>query len=316
MITNYHQHSHFSDGNGALEEYVQAGLRAGLAAMGFTDHAPVPFFTEWTMPVTRLPEYRSEIRRLQRVFGDRIELSMGLEMDYLPEADVIAFQKEKVLALGWDYVIGSIHYLGHEPDGQYWSVDVGRETLERGLQTIYGGDVRRYCDHYYATARDLARDGRFTIMGHFDYTKRFNDHGRYYSDEATWYRQMIDETLRVFAAQDIILEVNSGGWRSPCRSAYPAPFILRRACELGIRVTLDSDAHRPWQVAYGLSRALDRVRRAGYTQVARLLGGQWRLVPLAGMEEDRAAGLPDPAHDGAAPGSAQGGNSLRSTPCA
>ena len=110
---------------------------------------------------------------------------MGLEMDYLPEAETIAFQRDQVLALGWDYIIGSIHYLGREPDGELLVDGPGpRDLRARARARSTAATSARYCDHYYATVRDMARDGRFTIMGHLDYTKRFNDGGRYYSDEA------------------------------------------------------------------------------------------------------------------------------------
>lgn len=280
MITNYHQHSDFSDGHGSLEDFARTGLAAGMAAMGFSDHAPLPFDTVWTIPLERLAAYRTEIDRLKAAYAGRLELYAGLELDYLPEDDIVAFQNRQVLAGGWDYVIGSMHYLGREPNGELWSVDVTRESFERGLETIYRGDVRRVCDAYYAAMRDLARDGRFDVVGHLDYTKRFNDRGRYYDDESAWYRRTMDETLRVFAARDVIMEVNAGGWRAPCRSAYPAPFILRRAYELGVRVTLSADAHRPEQVVADMGRLEARVRAAGYRSVTRLLGGQWRQVEL------------------------------------
>ena len=299
MITNYHQHSAFSDGKGTLEDCANEALNAGLTALGFSDHAPLPFDTDWTMLLARLPEYRAEVRRLRAALRDRLEIYLGLEMDYLPEEPTIAFQRDRVLSLGWDYVIGSIHYLGREAGGELWSMDVNRETFERGLGEIYHGDVRAYCDHYYAAVRDLARDGRFTIMGHLDYTKRFNDGGRYYSDEAAWYRQMIDQTLGVLAQAGMILEVNTGGWRSPCREAYPAPFILRRARELGLDVTVNADAHAPGDVAVGLDRGLALVQAAGYRQVARLLNGQWRQVTIQEASECGCQDMPSPARGSA-----------------
>jgi histidinol-phosphatase (PHP family) len=246
------------------------------------------------MPLARLPEYRAEVRRLRAALEDRLEIYLGLEMDYLPEAPTIDFQRDQLLSLGWDYVIGSIHYLGREATGDLWSMDLDRETFERGLRDIYHGDIRAHCDHYYTNVRDLARDGRFTIMGHLDYTKRFNDGGRYYSDEAAWYRQMLDQTLGALAQAGMILEVNTGGWRSPRQEAYPAPFILRRAREMGVRVTVSSDAHIPGDVARDLDRGLDLVQAAGYRQVARLLSGQWREVTIQDARESGFQDVPGP----------------------
>jgi histidinol-phosphatase (PHP family) len=295
MITSYHQHSAFSDGKGTLEECANAAVMAGITALGFSDHAPLPFETEWTIPLTRLPEYRAEVHRLRALLLGRLEIYLGLELDYLPEAPTIAFQRERVLCLGWDYIIGSIHYLGREAGGELWSPDVNRETFERGLSEIYHGDIRAYCDHYYATVRDLARDGRFTIMGHLDYTKRFNDGSRYYSDEALWYRQMIDQTLVALARAGMILELNTGGWRSPRREAYPAPFILRRAHELGLRVTVNADAHRSEDVALDLDRGLALIQAAGYRQVARLLNGRWRQQSIEAASECGCPEIAGPA---------------------
>jgi histidinol-phosphatase (PHP family) len=280
MITNYHQHSSFSDGKGSLEDCANAALKAGLTGLGFSDHAPLPFDTDWTMPLARLDEYRAEVRRLRSAFRGRLDICMGLEMDYLPDASTIAFQRDQVLSLGWDYVIGSIHYLGREVNGDLWSMDVNRETFERGLREIYGGDIRVYCDHYFATVRHLAADGRFTIMGHLDYCKRFNDGGRYYSGEDAWYHQMLDQTLGALAQAGMILELNTGGWRSPCQEAYPAPFVLRQAFEMGLRVTVNADAHTPADVARDLDQGLSLVKTAGFSQVARLLNGQWRQVAI------------------------------------
>lgn len=294
MITNYHQHSRFSDGHGELSDFAEAGVAAGLAAMGFSDHAPLNIHTGWTMEAEVLDDYRSQIRALQAAYRGRIELYMGLELDYIAEDEVIAFQRDRVLSRGWDYVIGSIHYLGREPDGQYWSVDLSREVFERGLDSLYNGDARRYVDHYLSTLRDMARDGRCQVVGHMDYPKRFNDRGRYFSEEAVWYRGLIDETLRAIAAAGTILEVNAGGWRSPCRSAYPSPMVLRRACALGIPVTLSSDAHTTAQLTWGMARLEERARRAGYGQVMRLLGGRWQPVALESIVECGCADAPSP----------------------
>jgi histidinol-phosphatase (PHP family) len=290
VITNYHQHSSFSDGQDTLEQSALAAVDAGMAAVGFSDHAPVPFPTDWTMPLARLGEYRAEAERLATVLEGRIEVTAGLEMDYLPDSAAIAFQNRHVLPVGWDTVIGAIHYLGREANGEWWPMDLDRPTFERGLSQIYGGEIRRLCDAYFATVRDMARDGRFRIVAHLDYTKRFNAQSRYYSDESAWYRGMVQETLRAIAAAGMILEVNSGGWRGSARSAYPAPFALRQAARMGIPITLSSDSHRPCDVDAGLARAADLARVAGYTAVMRRLGGRWKSIPLTKDADDEARG--------------------------
>jgi histidinol-phosphatase (PHP family) len=277
-LANYHQHSAYSDGTGSLEDYVAAALAAGFASMGFSDHAPVSFPTTWTMPMERLPDYRAEIEVLKAKYRGRIEIYAGLEMDYLPGLET--FQRQQVLSLGWDYVIGSIHYLGYEPDGHRWSLDLDLETFQRGLYGQYRGDIRRVADGYFATVREMVQAGGPDIVGHFDYAKRFNRQGGFFSEDAAWYRRMVEETLRVIAGRGVMLEVNTSGWRNSTGSAFPSPWVLRRALSLGIPVTVNSDAHDPALLTAGLARGLRLLRGAGYDQVMRLVGGRWSPRPI------------------------------------
>jgi len=174
----------------------------------------------------------------------------------------------------WDFLIGAVHYL-EGADGRPWSIDETRESFEKGLYGYFAGDIRRVVDLYYATVREMVKAGGITIVAHLDYIKHYNDRGRYFSEEAGWYRRLVEETLKVIASHDVIVEVNTRGWRHPCRSAYPSPWILRRACDLGIRVTVNSDAHAPGQLLAGLSRGRERAWRAGYREVVCLIKGEW-----------------------------------------
>ncbi len=62
------------------------------------------------------------------------------------------------------------------------------------------------------------------------------------------------------------MEVNTGGvfrgWRS---TFYPAPFLLRRAMEKGMRATISADAHCAEALCFGFA-AREMLRCAGFLQ--------------------------------------------------
>ena len=57
---DYHTHSTFSDGCQTREEMAQAALDGGLYAIGFTDHAPMPFERNYAIKDTWLPDTIAE----------------------------------------------------------------------------------------------------------------------------------------------------------------------------------------------------------------------------------------------------------------
>ena len=79
-----------------------------------------------------------EIRRLQQVYGDRLEILLGLEHDaYAPYSD-----------FPYDYQIESVHHIW--VDGQHCFVDWDREKMEHAINTCFGGDIFAYAKYYFS----------------------------------------------------------------------------------------------------------------------------------------------------------------------
>ena len=85
-LTNYHSHSLYCDGRASMEDFVRFALSEGFTSYGFSSHAPLPFSTAWTMEWDIMDDYLSEFHRLKEKYAGRIELYIGLEIDYLNEA--------------------------------------------------------------------------------------------------------------------------------------------------------------------------------------------------------------------------------------
>lgn len=279
LFANYHTHNRWCDGQGEIATVVEAALAAGLRQIGISSHAPVPFATSYALPLEDLPAYRAEVLRLRAVYAGRIEVLLGLELDALPA--LRAFNRDRVLPLGFDYGIGSIHYLGD--GGDLWPLDLSAGRFDALLQARYGGDIRRLVEEYYDLNAALAGYPGVDIVGHLDRgAKLWNAGDRYFREDAPWYRAAVDGALRAFAAAGTIVELSTGGWRRGLEAPFPSAWIVRRCRELGIRLTVNSDAHSPDQLTFAYDRALALLGEAGCREIAAFdrEGGGWAARPL------------------------------------
>ena len=112
-LADYHMHTPLcGHATGDLPEYVAAGRAAGLAEIGFSDHCPMPGpepFDDWRMLRSDLPLY------VERVLAARADAApfpvrLGLECEFI--AGTEAWIEELANLAPWDYLIGSVHYLG------------------------------------------------------------------------------------------------------------------------------------------------------------------------------------------------------------
>ena len=98
---------------------MRFALSEGFTSYGFSSHAPLPFSTAWTMEWDIMDDYLSEFHRLKEKYAGRIELYIGLEIDYLNEAS-----KSRPSPVSGscplDYRIGSVHLLYNDKRGKWW----------------------------------------------------------------------------------------------------------------------------------------------------------------------------------------------------
>lgn len=263
--TNYHTHSRYCDGDGEIAEMIEAALAAGLTEIGITSHAPLPFETGWTMPHARLASYAAEVRELQVRYRDRITVLLGAEIDLIPNAEVERYQQEELIPLGFDYFVGSVHFLGERNSPR--SFDDTDEGFRAILDEDYAGDIRAMTADYYARMRQVLTIPGMKIVGHLDRIKRWNADHRYFTGDEPWYWAAVEETLQAIAASGHIVELNTAGLRRDLGEPYPSPAILARIRDLGIPVTVNSDAHSPDDVTAGFVEAVEMLDSLGIRPV-------------------------------------------------
>ncbi|MBP5227095.1 MAG: histidinol-phosphatase [Kiritimatiellae bacterium] len=261
-LADYHLHTIFCDGNDAPEAMVRAALEQGVRVLGFSAHACYPEATDWHLPINRYADYCTEIRRLASVYGDRITVLCGFEVDYIPGVSIPSYSR--YAAYRPDYLIGSVHYVSDDNPGNRFTVDGPVEELRDGLARVFRGDARRLVETYFEREREMVALGDFEIIGHPDLIRKRNGVLRFFDERADWYRAELVQTADAIARSGKIVEVNTGGMaRRALDDTYPSDTFLALLLQRGVPVMINSDAHSAQTLLYGFDFARTKLERIG-----------------------------------------------------
>lgn len=274
---NHHTHSNFSDGNAAPEDYVLEALRLGFSTLGFSSHAPVPFKNTFALKEERMPDYRQAIRALQVKYAGRIEVYLGLEIDFIPGL-TRDFDYYRNL-LGLDFVIGGIHLVNK--GDELWFIDGPNfETYDKGLKEVFHDDIRLGVKTYYESVCRMITMQKPEVVAHLDKIKMHNQ-GRFFREDEAWYLKMVDETLEVVVQSGCIVELNSRGiYKKRCPDLFPSLEILKKLNRLKVPITFSTDAHAPGELNTGMDIMKSTALEAGYKEVCCLTNGKWEAVEI------------------------------------
>ncbi|MDY7041001.1 MAG: histidinol-phosphatase [Chloroflexota bacterium] len=254
---NMHAHTNASDGDLSAEEVVRRAVDEGLAGVAITDHFPFPYRPDqpvnWAASRQAFERHLQVIETLQDKV-DSLQILKGAEVEYLPSLDTLAHW---LSGLDLDFVLGGTHIL----DG--WVVDVSEEIFCQGKKHF--GGFRGAIECYYEAVGELGESGLVDSIAHLDVVKKYNPQSRYFNEDEPWYRQAVERCLQRIARTGVAIEVNTAGLRGMVGDLYPSEWILRRARELDIPVTVGVDFHRDRdRVSAGLAQAETALRAAGY----------------------------------------------------
>lgn len=257
MLADLHSHTNFSDGRSSHYEMVEAAIEKELAVYGITDH--LCFHNNpWTTPPLRFEEMRTTMKAL-KADQSSAKILFGMEVDYVPgcESRVVQLKEEN----GWDYIIGSVHYLGD------WNIDSNAPEWE-------GKDVDATYTRYYDLLEEMVDTRLYHIVGHLDLPKKY---GYYSSIDFTHKYRAIGEKIR---DNNMAFEINTNGRIKPCNDFYPRRNIVELLYQLGVDVTLGSDAHHRDNVAQFFAEAVAMLKEVGYTRICYFEEGKKRYLSL------------------------------------
>ena len=274
--TNYHIHSHYCDGEGELASYVKKAIEKKMYAIGFSSHAPVPFNSNWHMPSDHLDKYISEIELLKCKY-EEIKIYSGLEVDYIPGQIGPNDYADRNL----DLIIGSVHYAGQFDDQVNCCIDYTTEEFNRGLKLIFNNSIKRLVARYYELVIKMIKNDPPDIIGHLDLIKKLNHNNRYFSEEESWYQDIISDVIMAISETNCIVEVNTRGYyKGITKDFYPGRQILEKCFEADIHLMINSDAHHPDEIDNNFEDVGSLLRDIGYGSIYIFDEGKWCAVPL------------------------------------
>ncbi len=278
VLSNFHTHCGLDDGTGAMEEYVLRALSLGFNTLGFSCHTPCDLEDDWHMKRADLDYYLSEIHRLQDVYGDRLEIHAGLELEYLEDTKELLGMEFGSLM---DYTIASTHLIRHKNSGKYLSVDGPIAEFEALLADNFRGDAQAYVTRFFQMEEELMEHHRFDLLGHCDLIKKRNTDNKYFNPHDAWYQQLTSHLLKTAKKQKVRLEVNTGGIaRGAINETYPSMEMIRECASLGIALTLSSDAHQSTHLDFYFAQATDLLIQAGHRTLDTFRHGLWQPAPI------------------------------------
>jgi histidinol-phosphatase (PHP family) len=308
-LTSLHTHTLFCDGTDDVETMCRAAHAKGLAAIGFSAHAPMGktgLITNWHIKDERLGEYIDEVRAARERWEGKLSVYLGLEIDYIKgrrsalDRDIQSLnldclrrtegsetntlpKQEPVRVL--DYLIGSVHYL-LPPHGEPFTVDGPLEEVTQGIAEGFSNSGEAMVSAYWDAVLEMLAVGGFDIVGHLDLVKKHNTEGgkaahRLFST-GNRYMRRVAEVVRVIAAGGYVVEVNTGGMnRGSIAETYPSPEILRLLRQHNVPVMITADAHNANDLDGHYPAARQTLLDAGYTSHVIFAGRkdakpQWR----------------------------------------
>ncbi len=274
MLTDYHVHlrpdepdtppeRYFTAANAG--RYLEAAAAAGIAELGISEH--IHRFRQ-ALDIWRHPFW------LQQAVDDLdpyVEflaaqpLRAGIEMDHVPGAEERI--EELLSARPFDYVIGSVHFVG---DG---AVD------HRGYDVweLEGRDPERVWGRYFETLAAAAASGLYDTIAHPDLVKVWGAATPLPGGDL---RRFYEPAVEAIAAAGVAVEVSTAGLAKPVGELYPAPEFAALCVEAGVPFTLASDAHVAADVGRAYDQAVEFMRSLGIGEICVFERRRRRLEPL------------------------------------
>ncbi|MBO5099728.1 MAG: histidinol-phosphatase [Treponema sp.] len=267
--TNYHTHSIFCDGKDSFEDIIETAINRDIKILGFSSHSVYPHTLESNMNPQDFETYCKNIEFLKLKYADKINILCGFEADFIPNfcrPDFFAYRKFTP-----DFLIGSIHFLynGEADITKILAIDHTPQILLDGLKNLYHDNVKELIGHYFSTQRQMLEECNFSIIGHPDLIRKFNDKIHFFDESETWYKNELKTTAKAIKKADVIAEINTGAIsRGYLKSPYPSEYFLTLLKQENVPIMINSDAHSAEYIDSNFDKALQLAKKVGYTELA------------------------------------------------
>ena len=242
----------------ATEKMVQRAIQLGFQRYCITEHAPLPpafrdqyegtpaGYTEASLREDQVADYLALANGLKTKYAGQIEISVGFEVDFLPEH--VAWTRDFLNTYGprTQESILSVHFMRGLRQ-HFWCVDMSTDDFAAGFGQWLKTPQRVFEQYYQTVLASVQADlGPYAPqrIGHMSLVRKYQDYFGLTEPLDVHNLQLVDQTLALVNQQRRQLDLNLAGLYKPyCNDFYPGEQILQRAQKLDIPLVYDSDAH-------------------------------------------------------------------------
>ena len=259
-----HTHSQFCPHGSreATEQFIERAIALGFETYSLTEHPPLPReFIDPTadnscgMQQEDLEPYLLHVQELKKRYANRIDIRVGLEVDYIPgyESDISTMLNDYGSQI--DDALLSVHFL--EGKGGWRCVDLSPEDFQDGLIDVYGS-VEAVHGAYWAFVKQAVEADlgpyKPQRMSHLSLVHKFQL--KHPLKNPLLWRPRVLEILELIRERGMELDLDAAGLFKPdCREIYPAPWIMAEAVKRRIPFVYGSDTHSVKGVGQGFDEA-------------------------------------------------------------
>ena len=247
MLIDLHNHTPLCNhASGTPRQLAARAYELGCKYFGFSDHGFMHYESEYRMSRAQIPLYENLLRAGRDDFKDKREILLGYEADWMAKKELMS---DSINRAKCDYLIGSVHFL------DTWGFD-----NPAFIAQYKGKDIDKLYEDYFNALGAMIKSGLFDIVGHIDLIKVFNYRPK---RDIRHYAQPI---IKLAKKADMVIELNSAGYRKACNELYPSDEILELMAQNDIKITFGSDAHSIEQVGLNMSKSIDKAREFGFSK--------------------------------------------------
>jgi histidinol-phosphatase (PHP family) len=241
-----------------LREYAERAAALGFERYTVSEHPPLPegwiddrvLTAELAMDRSELGAYVACVEEVKREFAERLDVTVGLEMDYLFEDERFTESVLAETAGNLEDVLISVHYLPGR--GGMRCIDYKPDDFHDNLLSYYGSMVKvtdAYFDHIEMAVKSTAGWQWRKRLGHINLIEKFRtelppiDEGQL--------QERLERVLPLLVEYGVGIDVNTAGLRKPtCGKVYVPEWFMHECLKRDIPLVFGSDAHRPDEVGF------------------------------------------------------------------
>lgn len=253
---------------GTLREVLDAAVAAGFKTYGVSEHVPrmgEQYLYEneielgWSIEkiVADFERYGETIFQVAEEYADRLTVLRGFEIEVVPHNSYVELMSTYRQRFKFDFMVGSVHY--HNDT----SIDGPPKEFERAMESC--GGLEALAIQYYERVAEMIRALKPEVVGHLDLVRK-NGH-LYGALDTPAIRDAAEVPLEAALEHGCILDLNTAGWRKGLDSPYPAPWLVKRATEVGVPFCFGDDSHGPDTVGAGIPEAREYLLQNGVQSV-------------------------------------------------